>query len=197
MNEGVEIAALRMSVAGLPRAWVLDVAALADTNDGVRELMDLWTGSASEPDRDAAIAALQDCLDDAEGQGPFVRLRTSVDAEAEVERRRRYKAALRALVEAQGGVSIVARAAGLPQPSLSRLLNSGSWPRPRTLTQLARALGRAAQEISPESLLGPQPPHPPRVADWRYRVRDLGEGAPHIRAADPQRRAARLRVARG
>lgn len=59
-----------------------------------------------------------------------------------------WKARLRRLVEARGGVGVVAERAGMRQPSLSRLLNSASVPRPTTLRRLAGAL-----EVPVQSLL--------------------------------------------
>jgi transcriptional regulator with XRE-family HTH domain len=44
-------------------------------------------------------------------------------------------------------VSEVARKSGIPQPSLSRILSSGSMPRRSTLYKIANALGLSEKEI--------------------------------------------------
>ena len=46
-------------------------------------------------------------------------------------------------------MTAVALRAEIPQPSLSRLLNSMSEPRPSTLARLARALGVGGAALAP------------------------------------------------
>ena len=58
-----------------------------------------------------------------------------------------HKKRLRDLIDRHGGVSEVARRAGIPQPSLSRLLNDASRPRRATLYKIARALDVEESEI--------------------------------------------------
>jgi DNA-binding phage protein len=58
-----------------------------------------------------------------------------------------HKRRLRALIDRHGGVSEVARRSGIPQPSLSRMLASGSMPRRTTLYRIARALDQDESEI--------------------------------------------------
>lgn len=57
---------------------------------------------------------------------------------------RAHKQRLCDLIDKHGGVSDVARKTGIPQPSLSRMLNSGSMPRKSTLYKIANALGQKA-----------------------------------------------------
>jgi DNA-binding phage protein len=58
------------------------------------------------------------------------------------------KAKLRKLIDQHGGVSAVAKLTGIPQPSLSRMLNSGSIPRRSTLYRIANALDLPETEIA-------------------------------------------------
>jgi DNA-binding phage protein len=58
-----------------------------------------------------------------------------------------YKRKLRDLIDRHGGVTAVAQKAGIPQPSLSRMLASGSTPRRTTLYRIANALGVPESQI--------------------------------------------------
>ena len=58
-----------------------------------------------------------------------------------------FKTKLRDVVDKNGGVSDVARLTGIPQPSLSRMLNSPSMPRRTTLYRIANALGLSEGDI--------------------------------------------------
>lgn len=57
------------------------------------------------------------------------------------------KAKLRQIIDRHGGVSAVAQRCGIPQPSLSRMLNSPSVPRRSTLYKIANALGLSEGDI--------------------------------------------------
>ncbi|MDQ3264273.1 MAG: helix-turn-helix domain-containing protein [Myxococcota bacterium] len=61
-----------------------------------------------------------------------------------------FKARLRLLIDKNGGVVEVARRAGIPQPSLSRMLNSSSMPRRSTLFKIANALNLEERDIVTE-----------------------------------------------
>jgi len=51
------------------------------------------------------------------------------------------------LIDQHGGVSEVARKSGIPQPSLSRMLNSGSMSRRSTLYKIANALDLPEKDL--------------------------------------------------
>jgi DNA-binding phage protein len=55
-----------------------------------------------------------------------------------------------ALIDRHGAITKVARKAGIPQPSLSRMLNSASMPRRTTLYKIAKALDLDESEIVTE-----------------------------------------------
>ncbi|MEX1099389.1 MAG: helix-turn-helix transcriptional regulator, partial [Bacteriovoracaceae bacterium] len=58
-----------------------------------------------------------------------------------------FKAHLKTLVDQWGGVTKLAKATGIPQPSLSRFFNTGSMPRRTTLYKIADALNLSEKEI--------------------------------------------------
>jgi DNA-binding phage protein len=51
-----------------------------------------------------------------------------------------FKERLRDTIDKDGGVSLDAQKSGIPQPSLSRILNSPSMPRRSTLYKIANVL---------------------------------------------------------
>jgi DNA-binding phage protein len=61
-----------------------------------------------------------------------------------------YKKHLPDLIDRNGGVSAVAERSGIPQPSLSRMLNSASMPRRSTLYKIANAIDAPESEIVTE-----------------------------------------------
>jgi hypothetical protein len=143
---------VQMRAAGLPDSFVAAAVRAADRNEGVRELMELWSEAASH-DREAICADIQDLLDDmadvpVEQDPPQVRPRVSFDDLDDVLAQiRTHKERLRKLIDQHGGVSEVSRKSGIPQPSLSRMLNSGSMPRRSTLYRIANALGLSEKDI--------------------------------------------------
>jgi DNA-binding phage protein len=142
-----------MLAADLPEDFVRRVTleALDDLEDGIlgmAGLMELWAEDG--PEADECIADMQEHLDDVDAGGaelPYIRFD---DLERIASNIVQFKAALRRHVDAHGGVGAVARAAGIPQPSLSRLLNSASMPQRRTLDRLARAMGLSEVEVATE-----------------------------------------------
>ena len=138
-----------MRTAGLPTDFTAAALRGADADEGIAELMILWNQSNAD-DRDKIIADIQDLLDDANdlAMPPAPRPRVSYkDLDHVVAGVRAHKQRLRDLIDRHGGVSEVARRSGIPQPSLSRLLNSGSMPRRTTLYKLASALDVSEAEI--------------------------------------------------
>ena len=144
--------AVAMRDAALPVEFIADSVKAAYANEGVRELMFLWAKSDAE-ERDAICADIQDLLDDmkeapARQSLPRTKPRMSFDDFDDVLAQvKAHKARLRELIDRQGGVSEVARKTGIPQPSLSRMLNSGSMPRRATLCKIAHALGLSEKDV--------------------------------------------------
>lgn len=148
MNLELEKIAMQMRCADLPRAWVLDVIALASKREAVAELMLQWRDASEE--RDVCVACIQECLDDEEP--PSLPVHPIKALQAEVLQRRAQKERLRMLIETHGGVSVVAQRAEMPQPSLSRLLNGGNIPRISTLQRLAKAMNLPLSDLSEEEV---------------------------------------------
>jgi transcriptional regulator with XRE-family HTH domain len=97
-----------------------------------------------------------------------------------------WKTRLRHLVEARGGVSVVAKRAGMRQPSLSRLLNSASVPRSSTVHRLARALDIPVGSLLPRSPEAVPEPLLKRIIDiwnpleiWLFGSRASGDAREH------------------
>lgn len=149
MTSEIGAIAVRMLVAGLPETFVLRVVALARESEGVEDMLHLWDEAESE--RDTILAELQAALDDREPSSPPLAVESVDDAEQVLAERQRQKAHIRALIEQRGGVSRVAELAGVPQPSLSRFLNTPSEPRPATLYRLARAMGLSVAALSADT----------------------------------------------
>jgi len=144
--------AVHMKGAGLADKFIAEAVRAAYANEGVRELMLLWS-QAEVSDREAICADIQELVDDLVDtprsvEGPQKRPRVAFDDLDEVlSNIKAHKLRLRDLIERHGGVSEVARKSGIPQPSLSRLLNSGSMPRKSTLYKIANALGLSEKDI--------------------------------------------------
>lgn len=145
---------VKMKSAGLDPAFIVAASELARTDQGVYDLMALWLDAkGDDTERDEIIADLQDSIDDYRDAAssplkkPYIRYDQLDDVGDRVIEE---KARLRDLIDRNGGVSAVARKAGIPQPSLSRMLNSASIPRRATLYKIANALDLSETEIAME-----------------------------------------------
>jgi DNA-binding phage protein len=140
--------ATAMNEAGLPIAFIDKVAQLAQQDEGVFELLVMWS---QEEERDAAVDALQELVEDHENEGPIERPYIRFDdLEAIAANVIAFKTKLRDKVDAWGGISRLSRATGIPQPSLSRLFSSAAMPRRTTLYKIAKAMDLSAAEIATE-----------------------------------------------
>lgn len=142
---------VEMKGAGLEPAFIVAASELARTDQGVYDLMALWLDAkGDDAERDEIIADLQDSIDDYQDapssplKKPYIRYEQLDDVG---DRIREEKARLRELIDQHGGVTAVAKKAGIPQPSLSRMLNSASIPRRTTLYKIANALDLPETEI--------------------------------------------------
>lgn len=111
--------------------------------EGLRDLMEMWFTETNSKERDKIIVDLQETLDDIENapQRPEGRPYLRFDDLNEIRRDIiAFKEHLRLEVDRQGGISELARKAGIPQSSLSRFFTSNSMPRRTTLFRIAKAL---------------------------------------------------------
>ena len=139
-----------MDKAGLDKTFIVAADELARWDQGIYDLMAMWLDADDSAERDEIVADLQDSLDDyadapAEPmKKPYIKFEKLDDV---VQKILTDKDRLRALVDKHGGVSAVARKSGIPQPSLSRMLNSASMPRRTSLYKIANALDLSEAEI--------------------------------------------------
>ena len=143
---------LEMEKAGVDRNFIVDADELARKDQGVYDLMALWADAASDQaERDEIIADIQESIDDyrdappAPQKKPYIKYDQLDDVAKHVMAE---KAKLRKIIDKHGGVSAVAQKSGIPQPSLSRMLNSPSVPRRSTLYKIAEALDLSEKEIA-------------------------------------------------
>jgi hypothetical protein len=135
---------VEMMQTDLDHEFIAEASELARTDQGVYDLFELWMETKDDPaERDQIIADIQDALDDYRDapmqplRKPYIRFEQLDDV---AQRIVKEKLTLRQIIDQHGGVSAVAQKAGIPQPSLSRMLNSVSMPRRSTLYKLANAL---------------------------------------------------------
>jgi transcriptional regulator with XRE-family HTH domain len=134
-----------MRAAGLPEVFLDQLATFARESAPLVQMMEVWAGGEPGDDRDDTVVHLQAMIDELEDAAagangsrtriPFEKLESEVLLSVQDHKRR-----LRELIDRHGGVSAVARKAGIPQPSLSRMLNDGSRPRRATLYKIAAAI---------------------------------------------------------
>jgi len=141
---------VEMNDAGLPAVFITRCADLARDDQGVFDLMELWFEEEVEEDRGEIVADLQEILDEDDElpprplKKPAIRYGQLDDVASRVSE---HKEKLRRLVDAHGGVTVVAEKAGMHQSALSRLLNSASMPRRTTLYRIANALDVPETEV--------------------------------------------------
>lgn len=157
--------------------FVLRASELARTSDGVARIFELWAEADNAADRREAIEALGELLDDHEPAGPTRRVTTWADVHQDSQGRDELKARLRAWVERSGGVTQVARRAGMAQSALSRLLNTSSQPRPATLARLASGIGVTVAQLE----RAPDEPARRRGTGIRLEFERSSRAAPTVR----------------
>ena len=144
-----------MGRASLPNSFVLDVCHLARQDNSILGLMELWADESDKGERAEIIADLQDHIDD---DNELPRHGKPVEAskisfhnlDSLTNDIAGFKAKFKDLIDRHGGPVAVAKKVGMPQPSLSRLLNSGSMPRRSTLYKIAKALNLSENDIPGE-----------------------------------------------
>ena len=143
-----------MGNAGLAQDFIVQASELARTDQGVYDLMAMWLAANGDVEEQAeTVADLQESLDDYKDapseplKKPYIKFDKLDEVTGQVVK---FKKHLRDLIDRNGGVSQVAQKSGIPQPSLSRMLNSASMPRRSTLYKIANALDLPESEIVTE-----------------------------------------------
>ncbi len=147
------VIAQRMLASDMPETFVRQAvtSALEDIDQGrlgVAGLMSMWAEGG--PESEDCIADIYEHLDDMEGNGSEAPYIAFDDLERIAQDIVLFKGALRRHIDKHGGVTKVAQAAGIPQPSLSRMLNTASMPRRNTLYKLANAMGLTQVDVANE-----------------------------------------------
>jgi len=140
----------RMREAGLPDVFCAELIKLAPAYNSIFRMMTFWEGAVDNAEKQEIVADLQEMIDDSKQryeERPSLRQR---DVESVIRTIREFKDRLAMRIEENGGVTEVARKIGMPQSSLSRLLNSASMPRRVTVLKLAKVLGLSEAEIAIE-----------------------------------------------
>lgn len=145
---------VEMKAAAIDPAFIVKAFELARVDEGIYDLMAMWAAGKGDPnEQDEILADLQDSLDDYQDapsealKKPYIKFDQLGDVATQVVA---FKKRLRDLIDRKGGVSFVAQQSGIPQPSLSRLLNSASMPRRSTLYKIANALDLPEAEVVTE-----------------------------------------------
>jgi DNA-binding phage protein len=144
-----EIAA-EMARSGLAKAFIAGAVELGSESEGIYDLMELWSAEQDPGERAEILADLQEAIDESSEQPARTSERRKIRYKSLDEVTRRivsFKADLRVKVDRWGGISKLAEATGMPQPSLSRFFNSASMPRRTTLFKIAAALDLPDEEI--------------------------------------------------
>jgi DNA-binding phage protein len=137
--------AYSMIATGISREFVTAVIMLAFRYEGVYDLMVMWSTEMDSELKDEIIADLQEEIDESSKiilpghleEKEFLHFDNLSEIAKNVMA---FKKNLRAEIERWGGVSKLSKATGIPQASLSRLLNSPSLPRRSTLEKIAKAM---------------------------------------------------------
>ncbi|MCK5015056.1 MAG: helix-turn-helix transcriptional regulator [Candidatus Omnitrophica bacterium] len=113
--------------------------------------MKMWSEEIDEDEKNEIVADIQDMIDECaqkeKAEGTYVRFN---DLEQIAKHIQSFKDNLRIIVEGNGGITVLAKLTGIPQPSLSRFFNSNTMPRRVTLLKIARALNLSQVQIATE-----------------------------------------------
>lgn len=147
--------ASQMKASGLSDQFIAGAVKIGEIYEGAFELCKLWEEEEDSEEKDNIIAALQDEIEDFEEMPSEPKKKPYVsfsDLDRIGNDVRAFKDKLRARIDKWGGVAKLAKASGIPQPSLSKMLNTNSMPRRTTLYRIADAMGISESEIVTEWL---------------------------------------------
>jgi DNA-binding phage protein len=139
-----------MKSEGLSDSFIAHAVKLAEYYEGAYDLFELWESEDDKDEKDKIISDLQEEIDEFQEQPreavkkPYI---TYNDLEVIAKDVLSFKAHLKTLVDAWGGISKLSKETGIPQPSLSRFFTSSSMPRRTTLYKIANVLNISEKEI--------------------------------------------------
>lgn len=139
-----------LNTAGLASGFIAAAVRLAEQSEGAYDLLALWRDADDKAERDEILSDLQELLDEHAETPPGAQLKPYIhfnDLPPVIAKVTAFKRELRKKVDAWGGINQLARATGIPQPSLSRFFASASMPRRTTLYKIARAMNLPESEV--------------------------------------------------
>ena len=140
---------LKMQKLKLPSEFISAAIRTALHYEGVADLIFLWNDEPSSKERDEIIADIQELIEDCGRQEKKYYLYIKLnDLEGVKNHIREFKDGLLRVINERGGITELSRITHIPQPSLSRFLNTNTMPRRRTLLKIAEALNLDAVSIS-------------------------------------------------
>lgn len=139
----------KMKKSRLPSQFISAAIRTALHYEGVADLVFLWNAEDSSEERNEIIADIQELIDDCSRHEKEDHLLIKLnDLENVKNNIREFKDGLLRIINERGGITELSRLTHIPQPSLSRFLNSNAMPRRRTLLKIAEALNLDAVSIS-------------------------------------------------
>lgn len=126
---------------GYSKVFIYDCLIYSRKHESMYELLQIWNQSNDENEKDEIIANLQDMIDDCQyvPKEPIEIDLSDIDNIS--KNLRAFKDALSIIINEKGGIKILSEKTGIPQPSISRLLNTYSIPQRVTLLKIKNALG--------------------------------------------------------
>jgi len=144
-----EIATM-MKKSGLEDKFIANAVEIGLYYEGVFDLFNLWVEEESKDDKNQLVADIQDEINEYKEQPrepvkkPYIKYNHLDMIGKDIIG---FKAHLKTIVDQWGGITKLAKEAGIPQPSLSRFFSSSSMPRRTTLYRIAEALNLSEKEI--------------------------------------------------
>ena len=141
--------ASKMKGFGLSDQFIADAVQLGEYYEGMFDLFEIWL-EADEAERAEIVADMQEEIDEAQEQPqkplhkPMVHFEDLDKIAQDVVG---FKSHLRNLVDQWGGISKLAQATGIAQPSLSRFFNTAAMPRRTTLYRIAIAMNLSEKDV--------------------------------------------------
>ena len=138
----------KMMKEGLSKDFVLSLLPLAFHYEGVYDLIMMWGEETDQLVKDEIVADLQEELDEEQGSKIMLPRKLKKEEYLHFDNLEEiakdvieFKKYLRIEIDRWGSINRLSQETGIPQPSLSRFLNSASLPRRNTLEKIAKALG--------------------------------------------------------
>lgn len=142
-NEKIEIISIFKNLIehNYSNEFIYDCLIYSRKHESMYELLQIWNKSNDDKEKDEIIANIQDMIDDCQyvSEKPIEINLNDIDSIS--KNLRAFKDKLSIIVNEKGGIKILSEKTGIPQPSISRLLNSYSIPQRVTLLKIKNALG--------------------------------------------------------